>query len=301
MPTTIFVALLFFFGIAVGSFTNVLIDRYKPEKSLFSLKRLRGRSHCDSCGRTLSAIELIPIASFIFLRGKCRECKSRLSFQYPLVEVVTGAIFAGVPLFLNSFYNISGGRFFLFAAEWWYYALAAFWVIVCLGLLIVFVIDLKHYIVPDELNLFFIIVGILIISILWNFRDSVFPFRESFLKNYVLVFSPFLGLLANRILGFAAGGLFFLILFFASRGRGMGMGDVKLAFALGLLFGWPDVGLSIIISFILGGVFSLALFIAGAKTMKDRVPFAPFLVTGIAATFFFGHALIGWYFSLFGM
>ncbi len=293
--------MLFLFGVAIGSFLNVFILRYGPDKPLFSFKRLLGRSKCMSCKKTLSPFELIPIVSFFFLRGRCKTCRTRISFQYPFVEFMSGAIFAGIPIFLNSFYHMANERFFLLASPWWYYILVAFWVTAFLALLVMFIIDLRHYIIPDELHFVFIAIAIGISAILFFAKDLIFPFRESFLENYVLVFSPFLNIFLNKVLGCLIAGIFFIILFFISSGRGMGMGDVKLAFSLGLLFGWPDIGLAIMLAFISGGIWSSILFFVRAKTMKDRVPFAPFFVIGTTAVFLFGHGIIGWYFSLFGM
>lgn len=294
------VFILFCFGTALGSFlNNVFVARYDPEQSLFFPPHFMGRSQCPHCKNTLSASELVPLFSFIFLRGKCASCKKKISFQYPLVEFVSGCIVAGTPLFLTKFYGISLLAFFSLAAPVWQYFFLGIWTIVFLGLLVMFLIDMKHYVIPDEFHIFFIVCGACI-ALLYAFHgNEFFPFRESFLENYALILSPFQGIISRRVFGAIVGGLFFAVLFALSRGRGMGMGDVKLAVSSGIVFGWPDMGLAIFLSFIFGGIWALGLFFRGVKTMKDKVPFAPFFVCGLVATVFFGHALMNWYFSVF--
>lgn len=293
-------AALFILGTALGSFLGVAVSRYDPDRPLFS-GTLRGRSRCDSCGKTLRPLHLIPVLSFLFLRGRCGACGSKIPSRDFFVEILSGAIVAGVPAFLASFFNIPLSQFLSGGAEWWQYGFVALWTAVFLAWLAMVCIDMRHYLIPDEFHLIFAVLGIAAAAILVGYRDDLFPFRESFLKNYALVFSPFSGIIAGRVLGFFASGFLFLALFFMSKGKGMGMGDVKLAFSSGILLGWPDVGLAIIVSFIFGGIVSAALFLSGKRTMKDRVPFAPFFVMGSAITFFFGHALIEGYFSIFGL
>jgi len=101
--------------------------------------------------------------------------------------------------------------------------------------------------------------------------------------------------------GAAAGGIFFFLIVLASRGRAMGMGDVKLITALGLLFGWPDIVLIIFLSFILGAVVSLILMALGRKKISDLVPFGPFIVLAAGLVFFFGARLLSLYFGIIGM
>ncbi len=298
---TVFFIALFVFGLAIGSFLNVLILRYNPEGSLWSVKKLSGRSHCPYCNHELKASELVPLWSFFIQRGKCRECGHKLSFQYPIVEFLSGAIFAGLPWFLNGFYNVSLQSFANFNLEWWYYAILIAWIAVFLAWLVIAAIDLREYVIPNELNVLLGFLGILAGALIIIYGDKLFPFRDSFLEQFRLIFSPFQNILLNRILGMVAGGLFFGFLAFASRGRGMGMGEVKLAIVSGLILGWPDIALVIMLSFIFGGIVGGGLLIFGKKEMKDKLPFAPFFVLAAFATVFFGHSIIGWYFSLFGI
>lgn len=297
----LFYFLLFLFGIAIGSFLNVLILRYEPGERLFNVERLKGRSKCPHCGQTLSAPELVPILSFLFLRGKCKTCEKKLSIQYPIVEFLTGIIFAGVPFFLNLFFKIPGEQFTSFASPHWYYGLLLAWIAVFVAWLVLWVIDVRHLIVPNGLNLSLLFLGGAITALLAVHLHELFPFRASFLQNYALVFSPFQTPLANHLLGFLAGGFFFLFLFLISGGRGIGMGDVKLAFAAGLVLGWPDIALATILAFILGGIWGAFLFFTKRKAMQDQLAFGPFLVLGFLLTVFLGHAIIAGYFSMFGI
>ena len=294
--------LLFALGLAFGSFFNVLILRYDPDKNIFSFSRISGRSHCPKCKTTLQWFELIPLLSFLIQRGKCRTCNVKLSYQYPLVETLGGIIFAGVPMFLNFFYGITNQAFFSFVAPYWYYGLVGVWVFVFCVFLLITVIDFRLFIIPNELTALLVLGG-LAISGFSTFIEKamMMPFRASFLEQYILVFPAFAHSIWNHAMGAAVGFAFFLILSLITRGRGIGFGDVKLAFALGLLFGWPDIAIITMLSFIIGGLWSVGLMLVGAKKMKDRVPFAPFFILGALLVLFFGSAIVKGYFSVFGL
>ena len=294
--------LLFVLGLAFGSFFNVLILRYDPDKNIFSFSRISGRSHCPKCKTTLRWFELLPLFSFLIQRGKCRTCNAKLSYQYPLVETLGGMIFAGVPLFLNFFYGITNQAFLSFAAPYWYYGLVGVWVFVFCIFLLITAIDFRLFIIPNELTAFLVLGG-LAISGLSAFVEKamMMPFRTSFLEQYILVFPAFANGIWNHAFGAIVGFIFFLLLSLITRGRGIGFGDVKLAFAIGLLFGWPDIAIITMLSFIIGGLWSVGLMLIGAKKMKDRVPFAPFFVLGALLVFFFGSAIVKGYFGVFGL
>ncbi len=296
-----FFAILFVFGLAIGSFLNVLVWRYNPAEKLFNFKRLSGRSHCPYCAHQLNALELVPLWSFLIQKGRCKKCGHGLSVQYPIVEFLGGAIFAGLPWFLNGFYNVSVSSFVNFNLSWWYYAILLFWIAAFLAWLTIAVIDIRHYVIPNELNVVLGCLGIVTAALFFAYGDKVFPFRSSFLEQYQLIFSPFQNIILNRLLGMLAGGLFFGFLVFISRGRGMGMGDVKLALSSGVVLGWPDIALATILSFVLGGLIGGILLALGKKHIKDKLPFAPFFVVAVFLTVFLGHNIISGYFSLFGI
>lgn len=296
-----FYAILFIFGLVIGSFLNVVILRYRSEKNVFACEHLSGRSHCPHCGRTLQWFELIPLLSFMVQGGKCRSCGERLSFQYPVVEFLSGAIVAGVPLFLNSFYGFSNALFISCKLPHFYYAFCFLWVLVLLTWLLVACIDLRHYLVPNELNVLIAIVGACITFFLFTKRTVFPPFSESFLRHFALMFSPFANVLSNHLFGAVAAGVFFAALSMFSRGKAMGFGDAKLAAATGLVVGWPDVAVATALAFFFGGVWGIGLVILKRKKMHDRVPFAPFFILGSVVMIFFGYGLLAGYFRLFNI
>jgi prepilin signal peptidase PulO-like enzyme (type II secretory pathway) len=301
VPDAISFIFLFAFGTIIGSFLNVATLRYQPEGRLFDVRDISGRSRCPSCRTTLRWFDLIPLISFLLLRGRCRSCHARLSPQYPLVEAAGGAIAAGIPFLMNSFYGVSAERFFSLEVGLWYYGLIALWVAITFAWLTVTVIDARHAIIPNGLNLGIGILGAGVTALLVFGGASLPPFHSSFLAQYQLVFSPFSDTLANHILGSVVAGCLFWALSLFSRGRAMGLGDVKLAFASGLALGWPDVGLAIALSFLAGGFWGTFLLISKRRRFGDHVPFGPFLVLGSVLTVCIGLDVVQWYFSLFSL
>ncbi|MEK7118915.1 MAG: prepilin peptidase [Patescibacteria group bacterium] len=234
-------------GLAVGSFLNVLIDRLPKGQSV-----VWGRSRCDFCKKTLRWYELIPIVSFVMQKGRCRRCRKKISWQYPIVEVVTAVGF--VLLLQGQAFDAHQGL-----------ALGGAWLIFS-SLLVMFVADLKYQIIPDSM----IIVGIIgvlgVIGILWE-----------------------------NILTGAGAAAFFLLLYFITRGRGMGLGDVKLAFLLGLLLGYPGIIVGLYAAFLTGAGVGVILMIAKRKTWKSRVAFGPFLILGAVITLVWKTQILAWW------
>ena len=276
--------ILFAFGIAIGSFLNVVIFRYDGERPLFSFKGLGGRSHCMACKAQLKWYDLIPVFSYLFLRGKCRACKVRISPQYPLIELLTGAAFLLPALFFYPHYS--------FPVAYTYPALmASLWIVVIVLMIILAVVDMRLMLIPDETVIGLSLVGLALAS-----------YSDSFLGAYAALFPQF----TNPFLNHIAGGVFGLALLgfivIASRGRAMGMGDVKLAGAMGLIIGFPDIVFALALSFLVGGIFSMGLlalrFGKGHTTMKTMVPFGPFMVAGFFIHIFYMEKLMAWYFVL---
>lgn len=275
---------LFVFGLIIGSFLNVVIFRYKPEGSVFSFVPLLGRSHCRSCGKTLSWYELVPLFSFLIQLGRCRSCKKKLSIQYPLIEFLTGLIFLTPVYFYNPLainYSVSIG---------------ILWVVAFIAFLVLAAIDYYWMIIPDELNLLIIALGLMRAGI--EKSNSVFG---SFSGSFIGSFSDLFGIRSDVWLNHLAGGVIGLVFIGAiillTRGRGMGLGDLKLAGALGILFGWPDIAFLMAFGFILGSVYGVYVLSAGKKAMKDSVPFGPFLILGAVTLIFFGERILAVYFS----
>lgn len=245
------------YGLIIGSFLNVLIYRLPRDENI-----AWPGSHCTSCGHKLSWYDNIPLFSYIFLRGRCRYCRDKISIQYPLVEATNAIIY--ILLFL-SFYSGSKLDF-------------VFYAMISSVLVTIAFIDLKEQIIPDSLVL--TVLGISIIQkALAHYLDGItFP-------------------LMNSILGLLiAGGIFLLIVFFS--GGGMGGGDVTLIGALGFILGVRLIFLNIFLSFILGAVISIFLLATRIKTRKDPIPFGPFIILGFFITLFMGNELLSWYFNI---
>lgn len=289
--------ILFLIGIAFGSFLNVVSLRYKPSKSVFHLSNLKGRSRCPFCKESLRWYELIPLVSYLIQLGRCRRCGEKLTVQYPLVELLSGLIVAGVPLYLFNFYRVAN----IPLNHKLFYGLAGFWVLVFLVWLLISVIDQKHYLIPDELNALLLAFGFFIVVLKDSISEMVLPFHNSFLKQFLLILSPSQDIWFNHILGAVVAALFFYLLMVVSRGKAMGGGDLKLAFASGFVVGWPEIALGIVIAFIAGGIWGAVLILRNKKSMADKLPFAPFLISGMAVSIFLGSTLVQWYLGLFGI
>ncbi len=280
--------LLFVFGAAIGSFLNVVAVRYDGEKFLFSTKAIGGRSHCPHCKKTLQWYELIPLASFAIQGGKCRNCKAHISWRYPIMELLSAAIFVFVPFFLSSV-SLSSLSFV---------SLSLVWVFAFELLLLIAYIDLLLTIIPDELNIALAVVALVEIIL------SIHAFgaaNQSSFGPFASVFGLQSNIWINHIVAAVFGVAFFGAIVGATRGRGMGMGDAKLALPLGLLFGWPDILIIAMIAFVIGGAYGLIAITAGRKTMKSAVPFGPFLVIASTIAFFAGTGLFNWYFHMLGL
>ena len=239
--------------------------------------------------------ELIPLISFLFQQGRCNTCSFRIGIQYPLAELLSGFIFVIVPWRLlqlwPSLFLSSGDPGFLF------WVFSGLWIAVFLLLVLVSYIDIRLGIIPDESH---IILGVLAIGIVSILSLHAGAGNASFLGNYASVFGFQENLWASRIIGLLFGFLFFGLLVLLTRGKGMGMGDVKLSLPLGFLLGWPDMLLAVVIAFVLGALVGVGGILLKKKTMHGALPFGPFLALGVAFVFFFGGAALQWYFKLLG-
>lgn len=283
---------LFVFGAAFGSFLKVIADRYDPDKFILKKNTLGGRSNCPKCGHKLDWFELVPLLSFIFLGGRCRKCQKKIGFSYPIVEVISGLIFIFVPYFL---YHLPAFRV-LNLSSFNYWLLAGGYILVFLSLLLMSLVDIRLRIIPDEISIFLIILGLALVFLI---PSGAATQNHSFTGAYALL-SGFQGnSLLNRLIGFLFGALFYLALIFITRGRGMGMGDLKLSTALGVVFGWPDIVLITFLSFIVGSLFSLPSLVFGKRGLKSLLPFGPFIALSTLVVFFFGEKILKLYFDLF--
>ena len=255
----LFYIAIFILGLIVGSFLNCVIYRLQTDESF-----LKGRSFCPNCKHTLSWQDLIPVFGFIILKGKCRYCQNKISLQYPLVELATGILFV-----LILYYNFPN------------LLVTGYWLLVTCFLIIIFVYDLKHYIIPDK-----VIYPAIIIALLYNIFYSLLITHNS-------------KFLIQSLLSALGAALFFLLIVLISRGRWMGVGDIKLAFLMGLFLAFPKILIALFLAFFTGAIIGLELIIAGKKKMKSEVPFGPFLVAGTFLSLFFGEQIIDWYLNFF--
>ena len=260
---------VFFFGLTVGSFLNCVIYRLEEGKSF-----LKGRSFCPHCKHQLSWQDLIPLLSFLILKGKCRYCKKPISWQYPLVELATAIVFLSIfqltidnqQLVIPSIFNF------------------CYLLIVACFLIIIFVYDLKHYIIPDK-----IIYPAIMVSGIWYFVSGIF--LNLYTKYEIL----------NTIYSVFGAAVFFLLIVLVSRGKWMGAGDIKLAFLMGLFLSFPKILAALFLAFLVGAIIGVGLILGGKKTLKSEVPFGPFLVTGTFIALFWGENIIKWYLNFFNV
>lgn len=260
-----FCSIAFIFGLSIGSFLNSIVFRLERGETF-----LKGRSYCPSCRHELSWRDLIPLFSFLFLWAKCRYCAAKISFRYPLIELATGILFASIfQLTINS-QQLTALSLLNFC----------YLLIVSCFLIIIFVYDLKHYIIPD--GAVFSAIGIVF---LYNFIYSFFVVHSSYF-------------FIQTLLSAAGASAFFLLIILFSGGKWMGLGDAKLAFFMGLFLGYPNILAALFLAFFAGAIMGVALIISGKKEMKSEVPFGPFLIIGTIFALFWGNDLVSWYLNL---
>ena len=261
----IFYPFIFILGLFIGSFLNCVIYRLEKNQSF-----VKGRSYCPHCRHNLSWQDLVPILSFLLLKGKCRYCSEKISIQYPLVEISTALLFLMV---FNSQFTVFN-EFLVFSFQ---EIISFSYLLACASLLLViFVFDLKHFIIPDR--------------IIFSLIAIVFLYR-------IFTFSSFGGFIAPILSAFGASA-FFLVMFLISDGKWMGFGDVKLAFFMGLFLGWPNILVGLFFAFAIGAIIGIGLILAEKKTLKSKIPFGPFLIAGVFTAFFWGGGIINWYLNL---
>lgn len=271
-------AIIFIFGTIIGSFLNVVIYRYNSGTSFLS-----GRSQCFACGKTLSLYELFPVFSFIAQGGRCRKCKTKLSWQYPVIEVISGGMFVAVAVLHKPLIE------------------SAYLVIIFSTLLVIAVYDLRHQIIPDGLVAFFAVasLGWFLWTIPGGYMEAFrFPYYWTLLAGPML-FSPFWAL------------------WFVSKGRWLGLGDGKLALGVGWFLGATLGGSAIMLAFWIGAAW--ALFVMGTQkasqklkvlkskvnapvflstfdfrlsdsplSLQSEIPFGPFIILAVIVVYFTG-------------
>lgn len=246
------VVLIFILGLIVGSFSNVCIYRIPKNKSI-----IYPASHCPKCHSKIKPVDNIPLLSYILLKGRCRNCKSKISIQYPIVEFLTGLIYLIV-------YLIYGLSF-----------QTLIYIILSSALVIIAFIDLNEQIVPDVISLPGIVIGFIL----------------SFLVPYISFINSALGVVVGGgiilIIGLAGSVIF--------KKEAMGGGDVKLAAMIGAFLGWRYVVISLFLGFFLGALVGIFLILLKIKSREDVVPFGPFIILGSFITLLWGDKIISWY------
>ena len=273
MHMSVYISIIFFFfGTIIGSFLNVVLYRFNTGKTLM------GRSKCFSCKRELSPIDLVPVLSYLVFRGKCRTCKSKISAQYPLVEIGTGILFALTYYYFSAIALVHPT---VFATQFVYT------LIIMSILMLITVYDMKHKIIPD--SFVFTFIGLSFLTLFLGF--------DSF-GALTMRLPTFLELASGFILAFP-----FYFLWLVSDGKWMGFGDAKLALGFGWFLGLGKGATAIVFGFWIGAAVSILLLLLGKVShayqykkllgfkvphisMKSEVPFAPFLILGLLIAFF---------------
>jgi leader peptidase (prepilin peptidase)/N-methyltransferase len=243
-------------GLSVGSFLNLCSDRLPRDQSI-----IKPASRCDNCDRNLKAVDLVPVFSYLFLRGRCRYCGAKIPIRLPILEFVTAAVFG------------------LLA---WHYGLSlelAIALIYASLFLLIFVIDLEQGLILNVVILPAVALAF-VLSFFWV-GFEVWP-----------EVGP--GFVVSSLLGGAIGFGLMMLPYWISRG-GMGAGDVKLAALIGLVAGFPLVLVALLMGIIAGGLVAALLLVSRLVGRKDAIPFGPFLVVGAMASLIWGENIIDWY------
>lgn len=259
------VAIAAVFGALIGSFLNVVIWRVPQGISI-----VRPSSACPSCGAPIAGYDNIPIVSYLVLRGRCRHCGAHISRRYPLIEAVTAALFALVA------WGAYAGAF-----PAWLTPLMLYWAAISVALT---VIDLDHHRLPNV-----IVLPSYIVSAVLLVLASILS------GDYGRLLSAAIGMIA-------LGGFYFLLA--VARPGGMGLGDVKLAGALGMVLGWLGWAQLIVggfAAFLIGGLVGVILMIGRRANRKTPLPFGPFMLLGAAVGIAAGPALAQFYLSTTGI
>lgn len=263
-------AILFALGLIIGSFLNVVIYRSLNDESFVT-----GRSRCDHCRKQIAWYDNVPLLSFLILGGKCRYCKKPIALTHPVVELLTGVLFLW--WYLGGFFFF---QFFQLSERPFQIIQPLFWLLVGIFLLIIFVTDAISYIIPD-----YAVGSLLGLSIIYRIALVLF----GIMKPADLLFSVIGTLLIT---------LFFFALWFFTKGKGMGFGDVKYCLPMGLLLGWPTMLVGVFLAFVTGAIVGVGLIAVGRKRMKATIPFGPFLVIGTAVGLVYGDAILRWYLNI---
>lgn len=269
-------AIFFIIGLIVGSFLGAVNYRLKEAEDI-----VWKRSHCRHCKEIIRWYDNIPLLSFVILTGRCRKCKKSISWEYPLIELLTGLLFAAVAA---KFLGLAGSLGFTANPN---HILTnvdmvsmAFWLFAVCYLVLIFFHDLDYMLVSDA-----VVYPAIVITLVyqyWRYLESPLGIADP--RN------PFLG----ALIGALAAALFFFALIWISRGKWIGGGDVKIGFLAGALVGWPGILFVLFFAYMVGALWSLGLIATGLKNWKSQIPFGPFLVTAVLFVMFFSEHILFW-------
>lgn len=255
--------IVFIVGVCIGSFLNVIIFRTHEGESV-----IHGRSKCCLCEEPISAGDLVPVLSYLRLRGRCRSCRAVISWQYPAVELATGLLF--VIMYLKPDFGLSEDIGFQLSVL----RLIRDWIFVSY-LVIIFVYDLRHMLIIDRFTL-----PAMIFAILMNLWLGTVPAWSLLVGALVL-----------------AG--FFWIQFVLSKGVWVGGGDIRMGALIGFMLGLEQGLVALFLAYVLGAIVGVVMMTKGYATRKTPVPFGSFLAMATVVAFFAGESFVDWYLSLF--
>jgi prepilin signal peptidase PulO-like enzyme (type II secretory pathway) len=250
-------------GLCLGSFVNALVWRLKHNRNWVS-----ERSECVECHHVLAPVDLIPVVSWLLLRGKCRYCKKPISPQYPIVESLTAVLFVISYLFWP-----------LPLHEWFQIVHFGFWLVSIVFLVALFIYDLRWYLLPDKLTYPLIAIGLIdaLVRLIW------------------IEHATGLDVILSLVYGLLPLAGFYGLLFLISKGRWVGLGDVKLGVFMGLMLGWEGALVTLLLANVIGTIVILPGLLSKRLSRTSRVPFGPFMVIGFLIAGLFGGKLVDWY------
>lgn len=262
--------LIFIFGTVIGSFLSVVIFRLRHNlKGIFF-----SRSICPNCKKKLKWRYLIPVISWLFLRGKCGYCGKKISAHYFLLELTNGLLFLTAFLFFNFLNQVPSTvdpSIINFTVNYQALYLFIFYLILFTLFVAIFFYDLLYKEIPDRFSIPAIVIA---------FAGNIFFNLQS---------------IENMLIGAAAIFLFFAVQYFGSKGRWLGGGDLRMGILMGILFGWELGLMALVISYLFGAIISLVLLLSKKATRKSTVPLGPFLITGSIITLLYGNEILQWY------
>lgn len=249
------IVLIFILGLIVGSFSNVCIYRIPRNESI-----IYPASHCPKCRSNISPKDNIPLLSYILLKGRCRNCKSKISIQYPIAEFLTGLTY----LIIYLAYGLS--------------VQTLIYIILSSALIIIAFIDLNEQVIPEVISLPGMVIGLIL----------------GFFVPYISFINSALGIVIGGgiiLVIRLAGSLIF-------KKESMGIGDIELAAMIGAFLGWRYIMISLFLGFFLGALAGIILILSKIKSREDVIPFGPFIVLGSFITLLWGENIISWYIGI---